>query len=105
MITIIYDADCGLCQMFIEWFANNTHLNKFKLEKQKKLTEIIVISKAQKLYGAKGIGYLLKYTKYKVIGDFICCCFILPFANIVYKIIAKYRSIISKIIGVKSCKI
>ena len=105
MTTIVYDGDCGFCQLCIDWLLANSKPNKFKLEKRKKLTEIIVISKAQKLYGAKGIGYLLKYTKYKVIGDFICCSFVLPFANIVYKIIAKYRRFISKIIGVKSCKI
>lgn len=105
MITIIYDADCGFCQLCIDWFVNNSKPNKFKLEKGKKLTEIIVIKEAQKLYGAEAISYLLKYTKYKLIGDLISCSFILPFANIVYKIIAKYRSNISKIIGVKSCKI
>jgi predicted DCC family thiol-disulfide oxidoreductase YuxK len=105
MTTIVYDGDCGFCQLCIDWFVSNSKPNKFKLEKRKKLTEIIVISKNQKLYGAKGIGYLLKYTKYKVIGDFICCCFVLPFANIVYKIIAKHRSKISFILKKQVCKI
>jgi len=105
LMTIIYDGDCGFCQMFIDWFVNNTNLNKVKLEKRKNLTEIIVINKAQELHGAKGIGYLLKYTKYKIIGNLICCSFVLPFANIVYKIIAKHRGKISFILGKRVCKI
>ena len=103
--TIIYDNDCGLCQYFIDWFVNNIKLNIFILEKGKDLTEIIVITNKETYIGASAIGYLLKYTKYKHIGSFILCPIVLPFANIVYKIIAKYRSNISKIIGVKSCKL
>lgn len=119
---LFYDADCGFCQFSVYWLKQNLN---FKLKtipyqykniaKEYPMVNLLLKNKEIQLFennkifsGAKAVARCLKYKKSyicKIFANLIEFSFFLPFANILYKIIANNRRLISKILKLESCKL
>lgn len=121
-LILFYDADCGFCQMSVNWliknvdcnptiiqYQNKEELNKFNDLNRSLVNKEIQLIKGKSIYsGAKAIGFCLKNKSlniYKIISYIMLCPFVLPFAEICYKIIANNRMTISKLLKLNQCKI
>lgn len=122
MYTLFYDSDCGFCQASVDWLLKDIQIklstipyqNIEEVKEYPKVNISLSNDEIQLLHndniysGAEAISYCLGY-KYNIIyrffGRLIRCFFILPFARFGYKIVGSNRAIISKILGLNSCRI
>ncbi|WGL61509.1 hypothetical protein QEJ31_07885 [Pigmentibacter sp. JX0631] len=111
---VYYDGNCGICKIFISKFVNINN-SYFKINFiplfDNSINEIKINSEKDKMIffnGALGINFLLSISSKKLFFIIVIIeklYFPLIIEKFFYRIFAKNRNIISKIINIKSCSI
>jgi len=119
---IIYDGDCGICSYSADWLSKRLDPDLFiiipfdeELEISKKFglnlelaLKTVIFIESDKFYTESRavfeIANHLSYP-YKFLGIFLANKFCEILFKPIYRLIARYRTSISRIFGLKACKI
>ena len=120
---LLYDADCGICSKLAEWLCKNNYGLQFSIQPYQEFdfskfpniplelvdeTIILINSKNGEFFVQSDAILLIMYLmggNYQRISKITHYFKLTEIVNIFYKFIAKNRSKLSQILGLKSCKI
>lgn len=119
---VLYDGDCGICSHSAVWLAQRLNLNffeitpfdensviskKFDLNYDLASRTVILVKNGVIYTESRAIFEIAKSLNrfYKFFGYLFANDVITAFANPIYRLIAKNRALISRKLGLQSCKV
>jgi predicted DCC family thiol-disulfide oxidoreductase YuxK len=111
MPVLVYDGDCGICEKSAEWLRKNAPHVLVKSNYEfgiNELTSVLLVDRGSQYHGAEAINRVLRTSSTRthvVMGAFLNAPIIRTVARIVYALIARHRSRISRMLGLTACAI
>lgn len=116
VITVVYDADCGVCQASVAWLRRRDRRNVFQfvgndvptlpagVDRPETEHTIVVLDGARKLIRADGVSFLLRQLRgWSLLGVALRVPGLRQLANRGYDRFAANRHRISAALGMRAC--
>ncbi len=120
-IIIIYDGDCGICSYFMQFaerktrkklsifpFVTDSLASQYGLQLHELATESVIVIENSNIYSHSSALRLIFYYMgfiYKIPALLLALKPIEKATNILYRYISRNRHKLSKLLGMKACKI
>ena len=116
-LTVVYDADCGVCQASVGWVRRRDRAGTFNfvgndverlpegVSREETGHTLVVLDGARKLIRAEGVARILRELRgWKLLSALLRAPGLLQLANLGYDAFAKRRHRVSAALGLRSCQ-
>lgn len=106
---LVFDGDCGICTVSAAWVDRNCPGVTTVSHHERGMTtidKVIWIDGAERREGARAVAAVLRRARrrrHRALGTLVGLPPVRPVAEVVYLLVARNRSRISRIVGAKAC--